>query len=263
MNKLWTLAFWATLLPATAQHLDTISVTVEGTSYVIFDEPISLVNLGTKAYIGKVENERMLFLKALAPNATPTTLLIQAGSTLFTGYIRYERKPAKSFYDYRVLDGPTTRLGQPSSSTVEAPVSSKLTRMKVIKPNTHIREVKDGIELECVQLFNDPERTYLKIAFRNTTTVAYVLDIVSFTYKEKLPRRLRNKVSPQFEEMKPDDRLEPARIEAGRTEAFYYSIPLYSTTEDGYLEIIFREKVGARVVTLEVPAQKIMNAPLL
>ncbi|GAB4039918.1 MULTISPECIES: DUF4138 domain-containing protein [unclassified Spirosoma] len=261
MNILWTLAFWSILLPATAQHLDTITVSVEGTSYVIFDEPISLVNLGTKAYVGKVENERMLFLKALAPNATPTTLLIQAGSKLFTGYIRYERNPSKSFYDYRVLDEGNTRSNQLSSTV--APASSKLTRMKVIKPNTHIREEKDGIDLECVQLFNDAERTYLKIAFHNTTTVAYVLDIVSFTYKEKLPRRLRNKVAPQFEEMKPDDRLEPARIEAGRTEAFYYSLPLYSTTEDGYLEIIFREKVGARVVTLEVPAQKIMKAPLL
>ena len=104
MKAIITLFLLGNLLATQAQKLDTISVTSEGTSYLIFDEPISLVNLGTKAYIGKVEKDRMLFLKALSPNTEPTTLLVQAGSTLFTGYIRYVKKPSRSFYDYRIMD---------------------------------------------------------------------------------------------------------------------------------------------------------------
>ena len=251
------------LLSAQAQKLDTINVTSEGTSYLIFDEPISLFNLGTKSYIGKVEKERMLFLKALSPNVESTTLLIQAGSTLFTGYVRYVKKPTKSFYDYRIMDESSSSPTSRNSITSTGSASSKLSKMRVAKTNTSVKEVKDGIDLECVQLYNDSQRTYLKLALKNTTTIAYVLDLVSFTYKERLPRRLRNKVAPQYEEMTPDDKVEPPRIEAGRTENFYYSIPLYSTTESGYLELIFREKVGARVLTLEIPAKKIMTAPLL
>ena len=254
------LGFW---FSTHAQKLDTISVTSDGTSYLIFDEPISLMNLGTKAYIGKIEQDRMLFLKALAPNAEPTTLLVQAGSTLFTGYVRYVHKPTKSFYDYRLIDdgspNPVHRLS--SAPVVSSP--GKIGKMKLAKANTSTRTEKDGIDLDCIQLFNDAQRTYLKLAFKNTTTVAYVLDFVSFTYKEKLPRRLRNKVAPQYAEMMPDDKVEPARIEAGRTENFYYAIPLYSTTENGYLEVIVREKAGARVITLEIPAKKIMSASLL
>lgn len=246
-----------------AQKLDTISVTSDGTSYLLFDEPISLMNLGTKAYIGKIEKERMLFLKALAPNAEPTTLLVQAGSTLFTGYVRFVRKPTKSFYDYRVMDESSSAPALHSLSAPEVASTGKIGKMKTAKANTSTRVDKDGIDLDCIQLFNDAQRTYLKLAFKNKTTIAFVLDLVSFTYKERLPRRLRNKVAPQYEEMMPDDKVEPARIEAGRTENFYYSIPLYSTTEDGYLEVIVREKAGARVVTLEIPAKKIMSAPLL
>ncbi|MFD2937723.1 DUF4138 domain-containing protein [Spirosoma flavum] len=264
MKAIIALFLWGNLLTTQAQKLDTISVTSEGTSYLIFDEPISLVNLGTKAYIGKVEKDRMLFLKALSPNTEPTTLLVQAGSTLFTGYVRYVKKPSRSFYDYRIMDESSS--SSPAARSVVsslAPTISKLVKMKTGKPNVSVREVKDGVDIECIQVFNDTQRTYLKLAVKNTTTIAYVLDLVTFTYKERLPRRLRNKVAPQYEEMTPDDRIEPARIEAGRIKYFYYSLPLYSTTESGYLEMIFREKVGARVITLEIPAKKIMTASLL
>ncbi|MBC3788637.1 DUF4138 domain-containing protein [Spirosoma utsteinense] len=263
MKAIITLFLLGNLLATQAQKLDTISVTSEGTTYLIFDEPISLVNLGTKAYIGKVEKDRMLFLKALSPNTEPTTLLVQAGSTLFTGYVRYVKKPSRSFYDYRIMDESSSSPAARSVVSLVAPTTSKLVKMKTGKPNVSVREVKDGIDVECIQVFNDTQRTYLKLAVKNTTTIAYVLDLVTFTYKERLPRRLRNKVAPQYEEMTPDDRIEPARIEAGRIEYFYYSLPLYSTTESGYLEMILREKVGARVITLEIPAKKIMTASLL
>ena len=266
MKTLIIIALLGLAVSTQAQKFDTISVTSEGTTYLIFDEPITLVNLGTKSYVGKVEKDRMLFLKALSTNTEPTTLLIQAGSTLFTGYVRYVRKPTRSFYDYRATDesSSTPSIRNPSTAaTLIAPATSKINKMKTAKSNTSVHVEKDGIDLECVQLFNDSQRTYIKLALKNTTTLAYALDLVSFTYKEKLPRRLRNKVSPQYEEMIPDDRIEPARIEAGRLENFYYSIPLYSTTENGYLEVIVREKTGARVTILEIPAKKIMAAPLL
>ncbi|GAB3283806.1 hypothetical protein GCM10027347_60560 [Larkinella harenae] len=248
-----------------AQEIDTIRVPLDGTSYLIFDEPISLVNLGTKAYLGKVE-DRLLFVKALTDRAEPTTLLVQAGGTLFTGYLQFARKPKKNFYDYRQ----TGRLSAAPPSTPSKTAPATLTSsdlpfeaMKTLRMNTSVKQSSGGMVMECVQLFNDEQHTYIRFTVRNTTTIGYRVDLVSFTYKEKLARRLHNKVAPQYEEMAPVDRREPAHIEAGRSEDFYYALPLYSTTDKGFLEVIFREQVGARIVTVEIPSTKIKDAPLL
>lgn len=256
-----------------SQHLDTIAVSATGTTYLIFDEPITLFNLGTKHYVGKIENEKMIFLKASVPNAEPTTLLVQAGSLLLTGYIRTDRKPAKAFYDYRASAQPTAPKPNtpdrqppgvsPKSSTGSNTGISTLMRMSKAKANCHISEKQDGIHVVCNQLFNDTQHTYLKLAIQNKTTLPFIIDLISFTYKEKLPKRMRNKVSPQFEERQPDEKIEPARVDAGRTEDFYYSLPVYSTTLKGYLEIIVREQTGARVIVLTIPSSDIQEAPLL
>lgn len=257
---------------AQTQKMDTITVSTDGTTYLIFDESISLFNLGSKSYIGKVENSKMLFLKALSPDAQPTTILIQFGTSIFTGYIRYARKLNRHFYDYRATASNIVASARPgvlsTSSTTFPPVSAlanpKFAQIKKAPKNQKgLSETNDGVEVECTNLYNDKQLTYLKLAVHNKTTLAYQVDFISFSYKEKLPRKLRNKVAPQIEEVTPVDKVEPARIEAGRVAEYIYSLPMYSTTDDGYLELIFREAKGARVLVLQIPAKKIMAASLL
>ena len=257
---------------AQTQKMDTVTVSTDGTAYMIFDESISLFNLGSRSYFGKVENQKMLFLKAVSPDAQPTTILIQFGTSIFTGYIRYAKKLNRHFYDYRAIASNTLASIRPgilatSPSTfppVSALVNPKFAQIKKAAKNQKgLAEANDGVEVECTNLYNDKQLTYLKLAVHNKTTLAYQVDFISFSYKEKLPRKLRNKVAPQIQEMTPVDKVEPARIEAGRVSEYIYSLPMYSTTDDGYLEVIFREVKGARVLVLKIPAKKIMAASLL
>jgi hypothetical protein len=58
--------------------------------------------------------------------------------------------------------------------------------------------------------------------------------------------------------------VEPTRIlNAQKSEKYYYCIPLYATTDNGFLEVIFREKNGLRNIKIAIPFKKILKAKML
>jgi Domain of unknown function (DUF4138) len=239
--------------------VDTIWVGRESTVYVILPELISLFDIGNKDYVGKIENGSIIFLKATNPFAKPSTMLIQYGNTIFKGYVAFREKIEKPFYDFRALPKMDT------DSKLKADKSPKLSlgRLKEASSNISLKEKNSDVIVKLVNIFNDKEATYLKFEVSNESTIIYQVDYVSFIYKTHVKRKKRNQLTPQQQEVEPLEFEAPMMIGAGGMESFMYAIPLYSATENDYLEIVFREGKGARLITMNIPAKKILTANLL
>ena len=239
--------------------VDTIWVGRESTVYVILPESISLFDIGNKDYVGKIENGSIIFLKATNAYAKPSTMIIQYGNTIFKGYVAYREKIDKPFYDFRIL--PKSEL----ASKLKTDKSSKLSlgRLKEASSNINLKEKNSDVIVKLVNIFNDQQATYLKFEVMNQSTIIYQVDYVSFIYKTHVKRKKRNQLTPQQQEIEPLEFEAPMMIGSGGMESFMYAIPLYSATENDYLEVVFREGKGARLITMNIPAKKILTANLL
>jgi Domain of unknown function (DUF4138) len=240
------------------QKQDTVFVNAEATTYLIFDEPISLFNLGSKEFEAKADNPKILFLKAKYTNAKPSTLVVTHGEAIYTAYLVVKTNQ-KAFYDFRKTNQSETKMS--AEKLKKERLSEQLKKLVNAPKNLSIESKKQQIRLELTHLFNDNEATYMRFTLTNQSSILYDLDYVSFTYFEKRTRkdRKRNAVNTGFQEVETLIKIENSLTEAGKSNVYYYALPLYATTEKGYLQIIFREKAGLRSVELDVPFKKISN----
>ncbi len=81
---------------------DTVYVSTEMTTYLVFPEPISVWDLGSNGYAAKIESRNMLYLKPLKAHTPISSLLVQtADGTIYLNYIAYRKFPQQLFWDYR------------------------------------------------------------------------------------------------------------------------------------------------------------------
>ncbi len=226
--------------------VDTIWVGRESTVYVILPEPVSLFDIGNKDYVGKIENGSIIFLKATNPFAKPSTMLIQYGNTIFQGYVAFREKIEKPFYDFRA----SQKTDLSDKPKMDKSPKLSLGRLKEASDNINLKEKNSDVIVKLVSIFNDQQATYLKFEVTNQSTIIYQVDYVSFIYKTHVKRKKRNQLTPQQQEIEPLEFEAPMMIGAGGMESFMYAIPLYSATENDYLEVVFREGKGARLYSL-------------
>ena len=74
---------------AIGQKYDTIYVSTESTTYLIFDEPISLFNLGSKDYEAKADDPHILFIRAKTTLAKRSTIVVTHGDEILTAYVAF------------------------------------------------------------------------------------------------------------------------------------------------------------------------------
>jgi hypothetical protein len=144
-------------------------------------------------------------------------------------------------------------------------VENKLKRISKLPRNINIVAKKQQIELNLLNLYNDSEATFLRFSLKNQSSIVYDLDYVSFAYIEKRKRTSKkvNSLNSGLQEVEPLVKVEKLLTESGKSNEYLYALPLYSTTENGYLQIIFREKAGLRSITIDIPFKKILRAELL
>lgn len=239
-----------------AQKYDTIYVSNESTSYLLFDDPIQLYNIGNQDFIGQVDDPKMLFLKAKNSLAKATSLVVSHGENVFTGFIAYRSKP-HPFYDYRKKDG--------KEASPNKEVETKLKSLKKLAPNVTFMAENQNVLVKMTHLYNDNKATYVRFMLMNQSSILYDLDYVSFAYIEERKRKSKkiNTLESGLEEMSPLVIEEEPITQAGQSKEFFYAIPLYSTTANGYLQVIFREKAGVRSVTFKIPFSHVLKAALL
>ena len=119
--------------------------------------------------------------------------------------------------------------------------------------------------LRCENIYTDANGVYLKFSLSNESSIAYEIDNVSFSYQSKIKKTAINRLqSLGIEEVTALKSFEPVKIlTSQKSEKYYYYIPLYATTDNGFLEVIFREKNGLRNIKIAIPFKKILKAEML
>ncbi len=247
------------------QKYDTIYVSTESTTYLIFDEPISLFNLGSKDYEAKADDPHILFIRAKTTLAKRSTIVVTHGDEILTAYVAFKMN-AQAFYDFRKKQLPKEEIVE---NAEQKPIENKLKRLTRLPRNVNIEAKKQQIELHLLNLYNDNTATFLRFSLHNQSSIIYDLDYVSFAYIEKRKRTTKraNTLNGGLQEVEPLIKVEKllgrrSVTESGESNEYLYALPLYSTTEDGFLQVIFREKAGLRSILMEIPFKKILRAEL-
>jgi hypothetical protein len=242
------------------QKYDTIYVNTESTTYLIFDEPITLFNLGSKEYEAKADDPKILFIRAKTTLTKRSTIIVTHGDEIYTAYVAFKMN-AQAFYDFRKKKVLPEELPK---NNVQKKTDVKLKSLSKQVGNSKIVAKKQQIELNLLNLYNDNEATYLRFSLNNRSSIVYDLDYVSFAYIEKHKRTSKkiNSLNSGLQEIEPLVKVEQQLTQSGKSNEYLYALPLYSTTEDGFLQVIFREKAGLRSVILEIPFKQILRAEL-
>ncbi len=242
------------------QKYDTIYVSTESTTYLIFDEPISLFNLGSKDYEAKADDPHILFIRARTTLAKRSTIVVTHGDEILTAYVAFKTN-TQAFYDFRKKQLPKEEIIE---NTEQKQIENKLKRIARLPRNINIKAKKQQIELHLLNLYNDNEATFLRFSLRNQSSIIYDLDYVSFAYIEKRKRTTQriNTLNGGLQEVEPLIKIEKLLTESGKSNEYLYALPLYSTTEDGFLQVIYREKAGLRSIIIDIPFKKILRAEL-
>jgi hypothetical protein len=261
MKKVFIVALLLLNFHSFGQKYDTIYVNTEGTTYLIFDEPITLFNLGSKDYEAKADEPRILFIRAKTTLAKRSTLVITHGDEIYTAYIAFKMN-TQAFYDFRKKAGLKAEVVE---NAEQKRLENKLNSLTKLPKNINVVVRKQEIELNLMNLYNDNEATFLKFSLKNKSSIVYDLDYVSFAYIEKRKRTSKkiNSLNSGLQEIEPLAKVEKLLTESSKSNEYLYALPLYSTTEDGFLQVIFREKAGLRNVIIEIPFNKILRATLL
>ena len=131
--------------------------------------------------------------------------------------------------------------------------------------NVSFKKTQSGILLHCENIYTDANGVYLKFSLHNESSIAYQIDNVSFSYQSKMKKRAINRLqSLGIEEVTVLKSFNPVTIlTSQKSEKYYYYIPLYDTTDNGFLEVVFREKNGLRNIKIAIPFKKILKAEML
>ncbi|WP_190277628.1 DUF4138 domain-containing protein [Adhaeribacter rhizoryzae] len=274
MNKFrFTYIFYLLVLATGAAQaqkvtrLSDIAVSDSSTTYMVFNGPVSLVDVGmADNYSVKIE-ANAVFVRARKKNTTPTPILIRYGSKYWMGRLVYKAGPVLQLYDFNnntgtMATGGTTEnaLAMDKAEANQEVVASNLSKLRKVKEELQsVAVIENDLVLSLANIRNDKDFTYLRFKVINKTNIDYNVDFTDFQLVENSKKKFLGRKKNQARRP-----LEPAGGEAnqnitGRTTGYLtYAIPLYAATENGYLEVTLRELNGARVLVLPIPS-KIIN----
>jgi hypothetical protein len=248
---------------------DTVYVSTEMTTYLIFPSEIRLLDLGSKNYAGRIEQNKLL-LKPLRPAVPPSAMMIETNDgQIYLHYIAYSRQPKRIFWDYRASTPAATTLsnsgsgfngenrdyGNKADPPAKEVYSTKLAYLKKQKRRNLFHKKENNIALRISGLAVDNTATYMLLKLDNQSSIPYKLEYVSFTYQEKRKRKQRRKVASQENQVLPMLAQTTDMIGPHSSSEMAYAFPLFANTLKGKLQIIVRETDGNRVVRARVPAR--------
>lgn len=271
-----------TLEPARNHSYDTVYVSTEMTTYLIFPSPIKLLDLGSKNYAGRIEQNKLL-LKPVRGQVAPSAMMIETeDGQIYLHYISYKQQPKRIFWDYRTtmagnMAGNTGNSGNgiagsgiagsgiaagnngrgiaASGNKADDIYRGKLAYLKKQKRRRLFYKKENNIALRISALAVDNTATYMLLQVDNKSSIPYKLEYVSFAYKEKRKRKARRKVVGEENQVLPMMAQTVAMVKPQSSSELAYAFPLFANTLKGKLEIIVRETDGNRVVRAYVPAK--------
>lgn len=254
------------IMPQPEAQTDTIFVSDTETTYLLFPEEVLLVDIGrTGEYFARIEG-KSVFLKARNQQSGPTNILVRFGQSYFTARLIFAYLPERHLYQLAETAassgsaaGSDVRDGMPDPASIRATLHA----LKEEPVAQAVRQrARHGLRLRITHLQHDRHFIYLGMQLSNSSTVDYRPDFVGFSFEEKRGRRF-SRNNRYSKEVRPVAAEAPGLVPGFGEAELFYALPLYAMTSRGRLRIILREKDGARVLRISVPARKINQSPII
>lgn len=259
--------------------LSDIAVSDSSTTYMVFNGPVSLVDVGMAGnYLVKIE-ANAVFVRARKKDTLPTPILIRYGSEYWMGRLVYAPSPVMQLYDFK--DGtpslnngtgftysgstPDNELAMDKSAEKKEVIESNLLKLRKAKEeNQSVAVVENDMVLSLANIRNDKDFTYLRFKVINKTNIDYNVDFIDFQLVENSEKKFLGRKKNEARRPLAPSGGKPNQNISGRSTGYLtYAVPLYAATENGYLEVTLRELNGARVLVLPIPSKVINRAPAI
>lgn len=252
------------LLPSvslTAAGQDTIYVSNQAKSYLLFDAPVSLADVGNPTlYQAQIEGNSVLIV-ATEDSVAGTPFYAVVGNQPFTAWLIFRPHP-EAFYDFRPINA--NKLSSTSDKTL---VSSDQihTRLQGLQSDADLNYVtarQGDIRFRLVGLMHDLSTTYLKFKVENHTSLIYQTDFIGF---ERLKRYKKGFFAKDQEAHFPLDPVAEWQVEKvlPYSESYlYYALPMQSLERKEAIIATLREKGSSRSVSLKISSRLIRRADL-
>lgn len=254
-----------------------VAVSDSSTTYLVFPGPVSLVDVGQAShYLIKIETNAV-FVRARRRGTPPTPILVRYGSRYWMGRLAYVNRPVLQLYDFQEGGSLGMKSGSSSSDGTglenslaldknqqqRATAEAKLASLNQLRRADHqaIAVADNDLIMSLANVRNDRDFTYLRLKIINSTTIDYAVDFTDFQLVEDSKGKLFGKKKNEARRsLAPSGGAAGQTISARSTGYLLYAVPLYAATDRGHLEITLREKFGARMLLLKVPAKVINTA---
>lgn len=233
---------------------DTIYVSDQSKSYLLFDEAVSLADIGNPMqYEARIEGKSVMVI-AKGDSVSPTPFYAVVGGKPFQGILIFQSY-AQAFYDFRKdvtgheksMDGETDK------------------RFNVLKeqPDLHyIGNKEHGITFRLVGLLHDHQATYLKFKVKNHTSVIYQTEFIGFERLKKYRKGFFAKTQVAHFPITEAEAWQIKHILPYSSGYLYYILPLQALERKESITTTLREKGARRSVSLKLPYQLIKRADL-
>ena len=264
-HLLLTLFFFAYRF-ATAQ--DTIYVSNQAKSYLLFDEPVTLADVGNPSlYQAQIEGNSVLVV-ASRDSVADTPFYAVVGGKPFTARLCFRSHP-EAFYNFR------SESKQSESASLVTPVAQVLERLQQLSyyhDLNYATSRKNGIRFQLVGLVHDLSTTYLKFKVVNRTSLPYQTDFIGFERLKRYKKGFFSKdkearfplepvVQWQVEAVHPH-RVHPHGILPYSESYLYYALPMQSLERKEAIIATLRESGSSRSVSLRISSRLIRRADL-
>ncbi len=237
---------------------DTIFVSNQYKSYLIFDQPVSLVDVGNPSFYEVRIEGSGVFVVALDKETPTVPLYIVTGEEIFTGMLSGQ-KQAAPFYDFR--------KGNTDNHVADnkIPKTFLQKRMNILsdKQNLNYGTSKTGgITFRLCGLMHDLKYSYFKFCVKNNSSVVYQTDFVGF---EQIRRYKKGFFAKEKEARFPVTPVASQKVQPILPYGegyFYYVLPLHALGKKETLEVSLRESRGNRTLILKIPPRYIRKADL-
>ena len=240
---------------------DTIYVSNHAKSYLLFDEEVSLADVGNPSlYQAQIEGNSVLVV-ATEDSVADTPFYAVVGGKPFTARLLFRQNP-EAFYDFR-----SANAGNSPSVSGGTLVASEqtLTRLQSLRTEgdlNYATERENGIRFRLVGLMHDLTTTYLKFKVENSTSLIYQTDFIGFERLKRYRKGFFAKGQQARFPLEPVAEWQISSVLPYLESYLYCAIPLQSLERKEAIIATLREQGSTRSVSLKISSRLIRKATL-
>ena len=261
---------------------DTIYVSDQAKSYLLFDEPVTLADVGNPSwYQAQIEGTSVLVV-ASKDSVADTPFYAVVGGEPFTARLVFRPHP-EAFYDFRQSDNASEKASKRTAS--QAKLFDRMQALLMQDDLHYANARQNGIRFQLVGLMHDLSTTYLKFKVENRTSLVYQTDFVGFEQLKRYKKgffakdqEARFPIEPlvewRLDEVVPlpdgSNAYDPPTIKQTVPQVvlpysedyLYYAIPIQSLERKEAIIATLHEKKSTRNVSLKISSRLIRRADL-